>query len=128
MSQIQNTNNNTVFKYNGHEKEFDIADVECNKKFEGAVKALQDECNNIPKTGLASDMMKSQIDIIKRFFDKLFGNGSGKELCGEKDNLNSCYDAYEALLSFIGEQKNRLVNRKLVTNIAQPNRATRRSK
>ena len=125
----QNQNNSTVFKYNGQEKEFDIADVECNKKFEGAVKALQEECNSIPKTGLASDMMKSQVDIIKRFFDNLFGDGAGVELCGEKDNFNSCFDAYEAILSHINEQKERIVNRKLVVGSAQqPNRAARRSK
>jgi len=127
MSQIQS--NNTVFKYNGHEKEFDIADVECNKKFEGAVKALQEECENIPKTGFASDMMQSQIDVINRFFDRIFDEGAGKDFCGDKNNLNSSFDAYETLLLFINDQKQRIVNRKFInTASTQPNRAARRSK
>lgn len=100
------------FTYNGKEKSFDLALVSDSKRFEAAVRGMQDEESNLPKTGYASDIMQAQVNMLKKFFDTVFEAGAGNEICGEEDNLNSCYDAYEAFLGYVKEQKESMLRRR----------------
>ncbi len=100
------------FTFNGVEKNFDIGSIADNKRFEQAIRNMQEEEPKLPKTGYASDIMQAQVNMIKKFFDTVFGEGAGNELCGEEDNLNNCYEAYENFIIFVGNQKNTMLNKR----------------
>lgn len=99
------------FTFNGVEKNFDLGSVADNKRFETAVRNMQEEEPKLPKTGYTSEVMAAQIQMLKKFFDTVFGEGAGTELCGE-DNLNTAYEAYEAFLIFVSSQKNAMLNKR----------------
>jgi hypothetical protein len=42
--------------------------------------------------------------MIKDFFDEILGTDAGKNICGEKDNVRNCYDAYYDFLDFVKAQ------------------------
>lgn len=102
----------TIFKYNGKEYEFDISDADFAEKLESAADKMRAEESKIPKTGLASAIIKAQCKMIKTYFDNCLGKGAGVEICTDKNNLSICYDAYESFLKFVREQNNALLQAK----------------
>ncbi len=95
----------TLFRYNGAEYEFDARDADEVERMEAAVDKMAEEEREIPKDGRASDMYRAQCDMLKRFFDRVFGDGAGIALCSEKNNIAVHYDAYERFLAFVSAQK-----------------------
>lgn len=113
----QNNENNfhgvdTVFKYNGHEYDFDTRDAAYQERFENAVAELQEAEKNIPKDGKPSAMIRAHCKMIKDFFDSCLGKDAGKAVCGEKENITAHYDAYDAFLSLIRSQRDDILNSK----------------
>lgn len=99
----------TLFRYNGAEYEFDARDADEVKRMEAAVDQMGAEERDIPKDGRASDMYRAQCDMLKRFFDRILGEGAGVALCTEKNNIAVHYDAYEQFLAFVSAQKDDVV-------------------
>lgn len=102
----------TIFKYNGKEYEFDVSDADFAEKLESAADKMRAEESKIPKTGLASAIIKAQCKMIKAYFDNCLGKGAGVEICTDKNNLTICYDAYESFLRFVREQNNAIIQAK----------------
>lgn len=102
----------TIFKYNGKEYEFDVSDAECTEKLEAAADKMREEESKIPKTGLASEIIKAQCNLIKNYFDNCLGEGKGNEICTEKNKLSVCYDAHESFLLFVKAQNSALMQKK----------------
>ena len=121
MSQIS-----TRFEYNGSTHEFDIRDADDAAKYEGAIEIMKKREAALPKDGKSSELIKAHCAMLKEFFDGIFDAGAGDQICGAKNNISACYDAYEAFLAFASEQKDDVIRAK---NVFQKysNRAQRRA-
>lgn len=103
MSQVE-----TVFRHNGAEYEFDMFDADTADKFQTAYENMQKNEKDAPKDGRLAELTRGQCKLIKAFFNDTLGAGSGDAVCGEKDNLSACYEAYSKFMDFINEQKKHL--------------------
>ena len=97
-------NYNTVFAYNGVEYSFDVSDAADAQRMEDALLKMDATEKNLPKEGRVSVIYKGQCTMLKEWLDDVLGEGAGKALCGELDNVMACYNAYEAFLDFVAEQ------------------------
>lgn len=118
--------NKTVFEYNGYEYEFDIADADYSEKYEVAIEAMAKEEKEIPKAGKLSEIYRAQCGMIKRFFDNVFVEGAGANVCGARDNVTKCYDAYLAFIEFVKAQRDGVIEAKNSLS-KYSNRAQRRA-
>lgn len=109
MSQIS-----TVFDYNGAKYEFDIRDADDAAKYEEALEQMKVKESELPKDGKTSGIIKAHCAMIKSFFDVILEEGAGEAVCGKKNNISACYDAYEAFLAFATKQKDDIVRAKNV--------------
>lgn len=103
-------NENIIFKHNDFEAEFDFADADSMEAFEKSMAQLREDEKELPKTGSASAILRSQCKWLRDFFDRIFGDGSGEKICGKKDNFSLCRDAYVDFLDFIEIQKQDYIN------------------
>ena len=97
-------NYNAVFAYNGAEYSFDVSDAADAQRMEDALLKMDATEKALPKEGKVSVIYKGQCSMLKEWLDDVLGEGAGKALCGERDNVMSCYNAYEAFLDFVAEQ------------------------
>ena len=104
----------TKFEYNEASYEFDVRDADQSERLEKALDAMKECEKKNPKDGKASAIIRAQCNMIKRFFDDVFGDGAGNAVCTEKSNLQVCYDAYEKFLLMVREQKESIVG---MTNV-----------
>lgn len=98
----------TVFEFNGAKYEFDVRDADSAALFEDAIEQMRVEEKNQPKVGKISDIIRYQCNFLKTFFDRCLGEGAGVAICGEKDKVNVCYEAYEAFLNHVASQRDYL--------------------
>ncbi|MCL2517925.1 MAG: hypothetical protein FWF15_05120 [Oscillospiraceae bacterium] len=93
-----------LWKYNGHEYEFDMQDLETFQKLDEAKKVFVEidvEKSDIEKITLTYEM-------FLKFFDVIFGRG--KEIVGVKINVRNAVKAYHSFMSFINDQNLSTVN------------------
>jgi len=102
----------TVFKYNGAEYEFDFSDADNAEAYEKAIKQMEVDEKKLEKDGTAAALIRGQCAFLKKFFDEVLGAGAGEAVCGAKDNLLNCYEAYDAFLAFIRAQNQNIISRK----------------
>ena len=105
-------NKENIFEYNGYSFEYDLADADYSEKYENAIEIMGKEEKDIPKTGKISEIYRAQCGMLKRFFDNVLGDGAGKKICGEKDNVTNHYTAYTAFLDFVSSQRDRVLSAK----------------
>ena len=103
-------NNEKIFEYNGYSFEYDIADADDSEKFESAIDVMSKEEKNLPKDGRLSVIYKAQCGMIKTFFDNVLGEGAGTKVCGEKNNVTDCYNAYTAFLGYVKNQRDNVLS------------------
>ena len=104
----------TKFEYNGASYEFDVRDADQSEVFEDAIAKMEEEEKALPKDGKASAIIRAQCTMLKKFFDRVLGEGAGNALCTEKSNISVCYDAYEQFLLMVREQKDDIIGAKNV--------------
>jgi len=109
MSQI-----NTTFERNGASYEFDFRDADDAAKYEAAVAALKEAEKNASKDGSASEMIKQHCSMLKTFFNVCLGDDAGDAVCGKKNNISECYEAYDEFLAFVSAQKDDVLRAKNV--------------
>ena len=105
---------NTVFEHNGASYEFDFRDAEDAERFEKAVEELKKAEKAIKKDGSASEMIKGHCQMLKAFFNVCLCDGAGNAVCGSRNNITACYEAYDAFLSFVNAQKDDVISAKNV--------------
>lgn len=98
------------FEYNGVAYTFDLRDADDAERYEDAVNKMGEEEHRLPKVGRVSEIYKGQCELIKKFFDRVLGDGAGDALCTAKNNVGICYNAYEAFLSFVSAQKDSVIS------------------
>lgn len=131
MSQKENITpivNPKVWNYKGLNLELDMTDVDVVERYEAIFDEMQEREKALPKTGKASEVLRAHYNWFVEVFDKIFGEGIGVQVCGEKKSLSNCYDAYDSFLLFISSQK--AAQRERVARIGTTylNRAQRRAK
>jgi len=102
----------TKFEHNGASYYFDIRDADCAERFNDALRILGTEEKALPKDGAIHLHIKGQCDMVKNFFDNCLCAGAGDAICTEKSNIRLCYDAYEAFLVLVKEQKEDILEAK----------------
>lgn len=131
MSQKDNITPITNFKvwnYNGLSFELDMTDADVVERYETVFDEMGRREKELPKTGKASEIIRAQYNWFIEVFDKVFGEGTGVQICGGKPSISNCYDAYDSFLAFIASQRDS--QRQRVANIGSTylNRAQRRAK
>lgn len=96
---------------NGKEFEFDLFDMETAQKYESAFEKVMDRLNGIDEKEKFSVSIKKQCDAIRACIDDVFGEGTGIQVCGEKYNLTTYLDAFEALVDEAVRQRKTLDDR-----------------
>ena len=110
---------------NGVELEdLDIYDLEVAEKYEKALAEVRDLSTKDDSKSL-SEGIKYQCNLIFEFFNTVFGEGTDKEIFGNKVNLMTCMKAFEEIVLKMNEQKKEIEK---LSNKYSPNRAARRSK
>ena len=85
-----------------NEKKFDVdfTDADLIEKIEVGSKKVFDETERIKKENFSvAEGIRQECKIIKDFLDYVFGEGTSKELFGNKDSLNLCLKAFEDIIN-----------------------------
>lgn len=85
-----------------NEKLFDVdfTDADLIEKIEIGSKKVFDETERIKNEKFdVAEGIRQECKIIKDFLDYVFGEGTSKELFGEKDSLNLCLKAFEDIIN-----------------------------
>lgn len=85
-----------------NEKLFDVdfTDADLIEKIEVGSKKVFDETERIKNEKFdVAEGIRQECKIIKDFLDYVFGEGTSKELFGEKDSLNLCLKAFEDIIN-----------------------------
>ena len=100
-----------MLEMNGKEFEFDLFDMETAQKYESAFEKVMETLNGIGEGEKFSTSIKKQCDAIRACVDDVFGEGTGTQVCGEKYNLITHLDAFEALVDEAVRQRKTLDDR-----------------
>lgn len=109
-----------TFNYNGHSFTYDIADADEAEKYEKAINKMGETEKSLPKDGSVALIYRAQCKYLKTFFDDIFGEGAGNKVCGVKDNVTYCYNAYIAFLKFVSAQRDDILNARNNLNDVSP--------
>lgn len=108
------------------EFKIDVLDALQVEKYENALNNVK---NAEKPSGSASSIIKQQCEIVRTFFDEVFGSGAGQEKFGESYNYRTHYDEFE---KFINQTNGAIVNENKAmaerTAKYSQNRAQRRAK
>ena len=106
------------------EIEFDFLDADDVERLENEAEKVKEECQIKSKQKMRqSEIIKEECNIIERFFDNVFGNGTSEKLFRGKKNLNNEIKAFEDIINYKIEQQIKLKN---TLDRYQPNREQRR--
>ena len=85
---------------NGKTIDVDFTDADLIEKIEEGSKKVYEETNKIKneKYQLAEGI-RQECKILKDFLDYVFGEGTSKEVFGDKDSLHLCMKAFEDIIN-----------------------------
>lgn len=123
MSQV-----NTKWEINGKTYELDLEDAETAERYESAFEMMDKEEKQMPKDGKPSERIRSYCKLFENLYDRIFGDGSGKAILGDKANTRICNEVYDDFLRFVSFQKQEsLAFQNSLVSKYSPNRAQRRA-
>lgn len=123
MSQI-----NTKWEINGLTFELDLEDAETAERYEEAFDLMEQEEKQMAKDGKLSEKIRAYCKLFEHLYDRLFGEGSGTAILGEKANTRICNEVYDDFLHFVSTQKSEsLAFQNSMVSKYSPNRAQRRA-
>lgn len=117
----------TTFRYNGHEYNFDIENIDDAERWEAAFEKMKATEKSIKKDGKKSEYIRGYCQMIRDLFDDLFGEGASKDICGEALNSRTDTEAYNSLISFVADQTEAGLEQKNAIASNFLNRAQRRA-
>ena len=105
-------------------EDIDILEADVAEKYENALEVVVGIDKKVE--GMKpSQSIRTQCNTIFEFFNTLFGEGTDKEMFGEKVNLLTCMKAFEELVTSVNEQQSEVEK---LANKYSPNRAQKRAK
>jgi len=93
-----------IWNAGGREYYFDVSESESMNKLNNALAALCAECGEGDNNGSAGGAIEHHCSIIGRFFDSVFGEGAGKEICGERRSAEQYTMRYVEFIVFVNRQ------------------------
>lgn len=82
------------------EVDFDFLDADDIEKFENEAEKLKSKSEEYKNKEMKlSELLKAECQIIKDFFDNVFGEGISLKVFGEKNNLQDCISAFEEIVN-----------------------------
>lgn len=118
-----------MLEINGVELEFDMFDAETAEAYEEGYKKMQSTISELQKADKMSLVFRDGCVAVKAVFDTIFGEGSGVEVCGEKNNFKVCVEAFQSLTDEVIRQRKELDEMSKASLAKyQGNRAARRVK
>lgn len=115
----------SMLKICGQELELDLFDADTMEVYEksmGKVVKRAEEAKKHTELSNAEGIRK-MCEIVKEFFDEVFGDGTAEKLFKGKNNLAICMDAFGIVSSEAGKMKGQV---NAITNKYNMNRAQRR--
>lgn len=97
-----------VWKWNGKEYYFDITEPGCMRRLMDALTGLRENLAQFRREQDTDDMLSCHCGILQEFFDDVFGEGAGEDLCGVQLSAEVYSRAYLEFLDFAGEQMDAL--------------------
>jgi hypothetical protein len=123
MSQI-----NTKWEINGLTFELDLEDADTAERYEAAFDQMEVDEKQMPKDGKPSAKIRAYCKLFEDLYDRIFGEGSGKAILGDKANTRICNEVYDDFLAFVTKQKQETLDfQNSMVNKYSPNRAQRRA-
>lgn len=97
--------NKSVWTWNGREYPFDISESESMARMNDGLNELRFDNENLGMAGLVgSSALREQCMIIRKFFDTVFGEGMGEDICGKAYSASAHTMAYMEFILFVNSQ------------------------
>lgn len=94
-----------TWNYGGQTYPFDISESESMARMCTALNVLREEIGVLGNDS-ASDNLRGQCQIIRRFFDTVLGDGTGEAVCGAAFSADAHTTAYMEFILFVSGQVN----------------------
>lgn len=112
-------------EFRGLELDFDIYDADQAEVYEAALeRVVKDSGKKVPGETLAAGIRR-QCKTVFGFFDDLFGEGTHREIFGDRANLRTCLEAFQEFTGQVNTQKEAMMA-EFQRDLPGPNRAARR--
>lgn len=122
--------NPTIWVYNGNEFEFDAGDADIIENYEDVLNQFDQEAKLLKKDGSNSERLREYDLLFRNMFDRIFGEGAGDAILGERRSVFNCNTAFADFLDFVASQKGALeasYQKTMSKHGYSPNRAQRRA-
>ena len=97
MSQRDNIR---IWKINGQEFEFDLADADVLESMLKTFEIMDEEQKKLQKAGATVAFVRDYCNTYYRMFDNLFGPGTGDKIFGGKHNIRVCEETADDFIAF----------------------------
>ena len=97
-----------IWKWNTKEYYFDITEPGCMRRLMDALTGLRNNLAQFRREQETDDMLSCHCGILQEFFDDVFGEGAGEDLCGKQLSAEVYSRAYLEFLDFAGCQMDAL--------------------
>ncbi len=94
-----------TWNYSGQKYPFDISECDSMARMCEGLNALRSELGTLGGDS-ASDNLRAQCLIIRRFFDTVLGAGTGEAVCGAAYSADAHTTAYMDFILFVSDQVN----------------------
>ena len=86
-------------KINGYELEVDFTDADFIDKIEKYAKEVSEQVElTKPKEMEMAEFIRKECEIVRNFFDNVFGKGTAKKIFGNKYSLSICVSTFQQFI------------------------------
>ena len=120
-----------LLNLNGIEVEFDIFDADTAEKYEIALDNLEasgEEAKKTGQNGKLSEIIRMQCEGVIDFVDDIFGDGTAREIFGERTNLRESLKIAKQIIDAGDKQRKEFEAERMLEVSEKSNRAQRRAK
>lgn len=126
---MSQNNDERIWKINGLGLELDLEDADVFEKVMKSFEQMDEDAKSLDKVGSAPDFIRGYCNIHHKFYDRVFGDGTGERIFGGKKNTRICDEVYDNFLSFMQAAVKKANARRFeMSNKYAPNRGKRKGK
>lgn len=126
---MSQNNDERIWKINGLGLELDLEDADVFEKVMKSFEQMDEDAKSLGKVGSMPDFIRGYCNIHHKFYDRVFGDGTGERIFGGKKNTRICDEVYDNFLSFMQAAVKKANARRFeMSNKYAPNRGKRKGK
>lgn len=126
---MSQNDNERIWKINGLGLELDLEDADVFEKVMKSFEQMDEDAKSLDKVGSVPDFIRGYCNIHHKFYDRVFGDGTGERIFGGKKNTRICDEVYDNFLSFMQAAVKKANARRFeMSNKYAPNRGKRKGK